>query len=1005
MHKKTLFQSSNLILLLLIVFFAVSTGGCGSNGGSLGGGSSGNNPTNNNEGTKEGIANQTQTILQVNSGMDADGNGLPDLLDFTGVEQVHLNNNTVSNVFTASSLSSAAEAQAQVPAMFWLKELKSRNNADVVSVYLEAGKSYTVEFSKNLTEALEDVLPEIEIFDPDNANLPDSQAERLDVSIAVYPKEHPSIICYTFKPTVTGNYAIKIYDAEPSTINLEDITTAEETYEVDTESVIFVYEEKFNENGEPGYYTRFQVADPTDGTRLSDVISVRDIIQLRKEILALYDDYIGTVYGWDAPDDKTGKGATEYDIDNDKGVYYDYYMRLLQEGLGFIAVNDNYTGDEENGEENTISAAAANDPYAIDLKLPPLTGTRSEIPAKISGIPYDNSYVLGMGFSAITNLSPVGGISALDDFENEVTERVKNNPLPVITDYTASFISTREEADTLSKATTGISLAKDALGASYTSTSSNNYKFGLTATNYVIHFEVSETKYRGVSDKRIEEMLKNTLISSPKNKHYPQNKVVYPADDDEETEETSVKTSAGNINAAEDDKSMFDFMLSLEPDFFRTQFGDYYVSSFQYGACFDAIISIKTTDSTQIQNIKRGFNLAFGGADSSDISADLKIGKELQKTLAENQAEINVKIITQGMGLKPINIPKTSADIFTSRDYVASKDYSQIDDVFTKLAEFRNELAKAATDRTQFVPLRVRLKRWRSLPSIGYNFIQKGDIGTIPIPPETAKNIRAFNTGLLNLRTHRNFVMGLGESIAPAKNLEQQFARILSYPENGGNSFYSDDNMLKTVLDAANQLDERFIALSDRYVFYQKLVAAQKAEKKTYEQLDKQVKGSDGDEHHEYVRKMPFGAEKGGHSGYTSFAASPNYVNKDIRAGKTISRSYVKNADFAYRYEWFSDQSKMSSESKDYNKDGPARLTAELDNGTTKNAIFCYVAVDASATSHHLDQARDVLNSPAVGKNDVKFYFRGGGTRDVNWTITGQTMELTPENYPFDGLE
>lgn len=50
------------------------------------------------------------------------------------------------------------------------------------------------EFSKNLTEALTSVIPEIRIFDPENAALPFTQASPLRPEITPILVESPSVI-------------------------------------------------------------------------------------------------------------------------------------------------------------------------------------------------------------------------------------------------------------------------------------------------------------------------------------------------------------------------------------------------------------------------------------------------------------------------------------------------------------------------------------------------------------------------------------------------------------------------------------------------------------------------------------------------------------------------------------------------------------------------------------------------------------------------------------------
>ena len=1003
MKKRSLFYP--IILLMIIALFIVSAGGCGSSShkapasSDTGGGDSGTPPR---DEVEETIATKPETVLSLNAGMDSDGNGKPDFLDFTGVPQYQGDTVATSSFKAATTLADSAELSLTVPSIIWFKELRPESNPNIFSVALEEGKTYTVEFSKNFTEPLDDILPRIQIYDPENSAIdPDvlvDEDEGLEVynapgalylDINAYPDEHPSVICYTFKASVSGNYIISVSDAEPSTINIDEedeVATAddEDTYEVDTASVLFIYEERFNEAGEPGYYTNFKIAD-ADGN-VSDTVPVRDVIQLRKEFLKVNPDYFQKVYGYDMADDEFGAGETEYPINEASNDNYLGYMGLVQNKLGFVDVEEATFGDEED---------FGADPYTITKKLPKLKGERSEIPATVTGIPYDDTYELGMGFAAITNLSPVGGIQAMDSFEDKLFDKVKNSTLPLTTEYYASFVSTREEAEGLTKTNLSASLSKNALGASGSTGSTNNYKFGLTSTNLVIHYEVREAKYRTLKNSDFEEILANRTLRSIK--AYSQDQIA-----EEPKPDTISLDQYGNeedlldessISAAADGEKMLDFMCSLEPDNFRQQFGDYFVCGYQYGACFDAYISISTKTSEQIKEVKQKLAVT---ATYNGVTASADMAKETKDVLKNSGAEVTVRIVTHGMGNKPVELELTN-----------STDISAMDNVFSELVTFRNTIVKN-TDPADFAPIRVAMKRWRSLPSIGVAFAKKGDVGTIPISVEHATKISGFNTALVNLRAHRNFIMGVGEDITPAETLDESFAEVVGLvTHGGGNAFYSDLDAMAETLEFVHELDEKFKMLGDRYVFYQKLVKAQQAEKATYNELKDNAAKADGDKKYDYIRKMPFGTDHGGSSGYDSFAVS-KYVTEDINAGKESHRQYKRTAQLGARTEWHYDHEEGK---EDYLKSaGPATISADLEAGEgnkTEDAVFCKVWVNSTATSSEKDNKRELVSPapPAVGRKEVGFEFMGGGTRNVDWNIYGKAMRMKQEDYPFTGLE
>ena len=270
--------------------------------------------------------NRAETVYDVSDiadllTMDMDGDGMPDVLDFEGVAQYHVKNTKhvpFGTAYGLSSLSAAVEKTVTVPSMIWLDRLRvASEDANYFAVQLTAGKEYTFEFSKNLTEFLGGVLPDIKFYDPANAQLTSAKAEEMTaVTIAAYPKEHPSILCYTIKPTVTGKYIIEISDSKPFAVSAEDED------EDETDSVLFIYEEFRNEDGETGYYTNFKFQDE-DGNK-SDSISVSDLINLRQLFLQANPKFFEEVYGQSLADDMAGSGSDDFNFKRNKRLEQDY---------------------------------------------------------------------------------------------------------------------------------------------------------------------------------------------------------------------------------------------------------------------------------------------------------------------------------------------------------------------------------------------------------------------------------------------------------------------------------------------------------------------------------------------------------------------------------------------------------------------------------------------------------------------------------------------------------
>ncbi|MBR0221014.1 MAG: hypothetical protein IJQ63_04505, partial [Synergistaceae bacterium] len=90
---------------------------------------------------------------------------------------------------------------------------------------------------------------------------------------------------------------------------------------------------------------------------------------------------------------------------------------------------------------------------------------------------------------------------------------------------------------------------------------------GETSTNLVIHYEIMENGYRSLSY--------NALDNAWKTKGFFK--------------------AVENLAKGSDD---------IFPTEFRNLFGDYYVSCYQYGACYDAYISITTETSEQVKEVE-----------------------------------------------------------------------------------------------------------------------------------------------------------------------------------------------------------------------------------------------------------------------------------------------------------------------------------------------------------------------------------------------------------------
>ncbi len=316
--------------------------------------------------------------------------------------------------------------------MVWYDALPSFESSDTFTTQLTAGTDYTLEFSHNFTDSLGARMPHFEVYDPDGVIL--SQ----DIfTLSLYPSETPAIICYTFTPETTGLYSISVSNAYS---NLSD--------DIDTNSVLFVYEEMHNEEGENGYPTCFKLSDYTN------TVSVRDIIQLRKIILEANPNYI---------DYLAGKTTAVGEIDDD-----------TEEFDNWVSVMKSNAGVDDDGR---VTGG--------------LTASAKVIPDIVNSIPYDERYSLGKGLMSTSDIAT---------FDSAIKSEYLNLPVPSAKKGTSlfkySFISSAEDYEREISAKTELSFSYNTVGGGASASYSNSFKFGLTSITFMIHYEELESGYR-----------------------------------------------------------------------------------------------------------------------------------------------------------------------------------------------------------------------------------------------------------------------------------------------------------------------------------------------------------------------------------------------------------------------------------------------------------------------------------------------------------------------------
>ncbi len=345
-------------------------------------------------------------------GLDSDNDNKPNVLDFDGVQQLY-------------AKTDGTELSGAVPFMVWMSSLPAQSSPDIITTELTAGTPCTFEISKNFSDPLGAILPDVKIYDP--------SGNAVSATLTVYPEEQPSMILYTFTPSVSGTYSVEICNAN------ENSDT-----DADTKSVLFVYKEMRNSAGENGYYAHFVITNIESANNDDEVVmadaTVSEVIQLRKSFIKAHPFYLDEVYGEQNDNgtrnrnNENGEDITENLDGNVTGEGeeqyggYNGYMETLRRKAG-IAVID----DPDDGDVSAPAVLASGDVKSQDKK--PIIPT--QIDATVYGVPYEDIYQLGAGFMATTNLQPYSG-GAIESF---TLPAPANRSL--VTRFTYSFISSK----------------------------------------------------------------------------------------------------------------------------------------------------------------------------------------------------------------------------------------------------------------------------------------------------------------------------------------------------------------------------------------------------------------------------------------------------------------------------------------------------------------------------------------------------------------------------------
>ncbi len=745
-----------VVFFLLTAFAALSVSGCG-------GGSSSNSP----------VGSSSQFTVLDDDIFDTDGDRTPDILDFDDIEQKYYGENDPSQDIKISS----------IPSLHYLRNAK--NGASFVAD-LTAGIEYTFEISESAgisgtTEAAPYAypiginFPDVKITNPQGTALEflslgtfdenhDSSAviELKDdfIELSMYPYDNPYMICLTFTPSVTGSYKINFSRTGSET------SASDETDDFEHIPTLFIYKElrSGTDKNEAGYYKIYKFRD-SDGN-YSDTVNMTDIMELRKGYYSALYDTLSTALQYNELTDDWLKTPA----DQDRAYLASFYHLRPYYGI-FEGV------DTSNNETEIVSGEIIikeDDPeeqvYADDADVVSVAATAKElsksggieIKERLYGFPYkEDAFAPGTGYFALT------GIRASAQAVSEFKIKVPDIRRQVISKYRTSFVSSQQDREDLSKAMAAASVSIGGFGVSADYSSEGKFKFGLTSTTFVIHYEELEHSYRELDY------------------------------NDYDLTDTSTRIAGKDL------------------DLFRNRYGDYFVSGYKYGGTFDAFISITTEKIKQLDNVKAALSANFK---SPEATADAGIGISMKDMLEQNKATVSIQIRTAGIDKSGLNIPSETSDI---SDIATS--FKAFREKFKNTDPKYYQPAYAMLRRyTSLVPIEIEMlnQNYGNLLPVTPEHSAK----IMTFNKERLELDSAYNV-VIGLKDNQMDSSVKNQYKDEYKNINYDI------DSGGNNFFAesNSENMNKMQKKMAD-LRERLRATGDRYVFYQLLMAEQEKE-------------------------------------------------------------------------------------------------------------------------------------------------------------------------------
>ena len=374
---------------------------------------------------------------------------------------------------------------------------------------------------------------------------------------------------------------------------------------------------------------------------------------------------------------------------------------------------------------------------------------------------------------------------------------------------------------------------------------------------------------------------------------------------------------------------------------FREEYGDYFVAGYTWGMRFRAVISVTCESSSVLDKVCGLIKTMAAKAQSGMIySSELR---EIESIA--NQHTVNISI--EDISVDGEGPHRKSLSTVSSLGVIASG-----------LASFSRSVQTAT--KNDYVRLKACFMRFREIPA-AKEFIP----ALLPISRNHFNAIVEMNRTIFRTRCSYNALLSipvtnLVDGLTKRQEWQREFNDLVNDTNNQLNYICDSEKRVNYYQLQFQRLHEKFRRLCERYVFYRRLMNAQKT----------QPTGFDN----EYVLD---GSISGGFKTYYQSSVVMQDYGQYANALHT-DLPHKKEKEFLVYWIW-----DITGDQTKYN--------------------WRYVWFEAGWKNTYKSICRDKAY-PTVGSKKIHWHFEGGTWRRAEWFYKNKIIFMPLSNYPFVGL-